>query len=210
MGHDERPPAPGGEGADLGEDLDAVLEVEEGGGLVEEQDFRVLDQRSGEEGELTLAAGEARDLAVGEISEPQAIEGFAGESHVGIALEAEQRLMRGTTHQDELTDPERKGHVEVLGYEGDAPGQSSSRKGRDVLAAQRHTARSRGESGGGDPQKGRLPDAVATDQAHDLAGVDGEVETREQHPSAHLRTDVFEAERRAHASGPRAWARRSR
>jgi hypothetical protein len=48
------------------EDLDLMLEIEEGGRFVQQKDFRFLSQGAGDDHSLLFAAAQLMDIAIGE------------------------------------------------------------------------------------------------------------------------------------------------
>src|SRR5262249_52444766 len=58
------------------EDVVAGFDVDAGGRFVEEEELGTTDQGAGQEGALLLTAGEVADVAVAELADAEALEGF--------------------------------------------------------------------------------------------------------------------------------------
>src|SRR5258707_12631395 len=151
----------------------ARLRVEPRGGLVHEQQLRVVDQRA-RQGQAPLhAAGERVDPRIGAPLE-------AGE------LEQRRNALRHLARrQPEIAaeDEQVLGHGEVgieiveLRHHADA-GARLARPGRHRLAEQLDLARVRHAQAEAQPQRGRLAGAVRPEQAEALAALDGKIDAR--------------------------------
>ena len=129
MGHEKDAEALGAvEPSQKGDTLRLVAQVEMGGGFVEHEETRALGERAREHHPLALASGQAIQRLAGERLDPRERHRLAGDLEVFPALEEAARGVRETTHEDELLDRVRKGVRDVLGHDGDLPGDRSPPK----------------------------------------------------------------------------------
>ncbi len=160
----------GSEGAEDGEEVALVGEVEEGGGFVEEEDAGLLGEGGGEEDALFFAAGESAEIAMAE--------GFAihlGESGVGlgevlIAFEPASGVGRAA-HEDDLFDGEGEGEIEGGFDEGDLAGEGAAVDFRDGLAAEEDFAGLGREMAREQTQERAFAGAVGAEDGNEFAGV---------------------------------------
>ncbi len=167
MGGEEDGFAAGGEGADLGPEGAAGLDVHADGGLVEEDDVGVAGEGEGEEGALLLAAGEIAELLVHDAVEAGDADEL-GDGH-GRGIVAAEEV-------DVLADVEHLGGVADLEHGSDAGA------GGGVAGVSAEDAGAAGGGGGEAEQEadgGGLAGAVRAEQGDDLAGVEGEAEAVE-------------------------------
>ena len=169
-GHDHRHAgALGAQGFDQAPELPARERVHAGGGLVEDQQVGVVDQRAAQP-ELLLHA--ARELAGGAVAKRCQAGG------VEQALDTRLALGRALAEQpreeiDVLAHRQRGVEVapQPLRHEGDARGQLLAKARVGHVAAQHaHAAALDGLDAGDDGQQGRFADAVRPDQADGAPG----------------------------------------
>ena len=112
-----------GELAEEFEEIDLVVEVEVGVGLVEEQDARLLDEAAGEEDALALAAGEVVDGAREEVGQVEELGGFLDDVHVVVGFEAEDFPVGSAAEAQVIADGVGGVVGWGLGEIGDAAGE---------------------------------------------------------------------------------------
>ena len=151
---------------------------ERGGGLVEDEEARLLGDRLGELDELLLAAPEAAERGARvDVAEADAGEHATG-GHVQ-ATEADEAAAVGpvAAEEDVLGDAERAGGGELLVDEADAEVLAFAHRGERGGAAVEGDLAGRGREGAGDDvDQRRLAGAVLADEADDLARRDAEVD----------------------------------
>ena len=208
VGDDEHRHAGGGERSHHVEDPGDELGVERRRRLVEQHQLGVERQRPGDRDALLLTAGQARRVLVGLVGEPD----------VG-QLRPRPRVGRRPAQPSRATQPERdvldggevREHVEVLehhadlGAQADQPsalGASEPRQPamllrRAVLAAVEddRSGRRRGDEVDAAQQRA-LARAARSDDAHDLATLDVEVDAVEHLDRAERLGDRAESEER--------------
>jgi hypothetical protein len=162
-GHDREAVA-GGQVAQQLEQLELVADVEERGGLVEQQQRRLLRERDGDPDPLAFAAGELDHQAVGEGLDARGGHRPAHRLGIGVGGTAEEAPVRVTSEQDELADRDAVGHQRRLRKVGQSPGQRSGAERVEPVTVDEDGARLGGGQPGEDAQQRRLPRAVGADQ----------------------------------------------
>lgn len=105
--------------------LDLVADVEEGGGLVEQQEVRLLGERHGDPDTLALTAREFVDRPFGEIVGLRRRKG-GGDRYVVFARPAgKDPLMRMAAAADKVGDGDALGRDGRLGQEAERAGKIS-------------------------------------------------------------------------------------
>jgi hypothetical protein len=133
--------SPAHQGLERGLHLAFGLRVERGGGLVEDQDRRVLEQRPGDRQALALAAGKAQPALADQgvqafrqlADEAQRVCGFRGRDDVALG---------GAVHRA-VGDVRVDGIVEqhdLLADERDVAAQAFQRQGLQVVPVEEHAA----------------------------------------------------------------------
>jgi hypothetical protein len=74
------------------------------GGLVEQQDWRLLCDGAGHEDALALTAGERGEAALRHVRHGDPLERLGDESMVGIVVALQWAFMRPAPHEDDLLD----------------------------------------------------------------------------------------------------------
>jgi hypothetical protein len=162
-GHEHGAALPGQVAKQVAEPHDA-LRVEAVGGLVEDQDARVTQQRSGESEPLPHAEGEAADVAFGGTGQPDQLEDLVAPS----VVHADERRV---DPQVVACSPAR---VEARGLQR-CPDDCRRPRQVDVpLSPDRGLAGVGVDQAEQHPQRGGLAGAVGAQEAGDPAGLDGE------------------------------------
>ena len=105
-------------------------EVERAGGLVEEQDRRLLGQGPGEDEALQLPARQRRESTLGHGGQVEGVEQLPAHAAVLGGLEAEVPDVRGPTEQHVVAHGHVGRQLGLLGHIGDEPGQALGRQRR--------------------------------------------------------------------------------
>ena len=155
----------------------ASAHVEQGAGLVEDEQARLHGERAGDGDALLLAAGEARGVGLGEGAHGDAVE-LAADAALDLGgLDAE---VLGAEGDVVLHDRGDDLVVGVLEHEAEAlaraavRGEVDAAAGEDVLAQERHVAGVRGEEPRQHEGERGLARAVGAQDADVLAGTDVE------------------------------------
>jgi hypothetical protein len=158
-------------GRDLGHPhrRDLVAEVEERGGLVEQQDARLLGERAREEDPTPLAARERVEAPVGEVDEVARLERPLDGATIEAARDGEEPLPRRATHHDRLTDREWPGDARLLRDERARARHRSARRRPRVETGEQYLTPLRREQPRDEADERRLPRAVRPEEADELA-----------------------------------------
>ncbi len=111
-----------GQPLDLVHQLSLIAEVEAGGRLVQDNELRILRERTGEENELPLTARDHRVGPFGQVRDSEALECIRCGRTVAFARTAEQVAVRGPAHEHHTLDRKRKGRRVRLGHVSDRTG----------------------------------------------------------------------------------------
>ena len=148
-----------------------ALRVQPGGGLVEEQHARAVEDGPGHHEPLGHAAGQGVDRRLGPPAELELLEQLVGGLPGGLGAHAEQPAVEVQVLPD--------GELAVQGVLlGDDPAELLGQRGvgRDVDAGDERPAGGRDHAGGEDAGRGGLACAVRAEEAEDLPGFHVEVE----------------------------------
>src|SRR5215510_8492721 len=99
--------------------LRLVAQVQVGGGLVEDEEARLLGERPREDDALSLPAREALERLRGERLHTREGHGFARDREIGAALEESRGGVGKAPHEHELLHGVREALGHVLGHHGD-------------------------------------------------------------------------------------------
>ena len=105
-----------------------MFEIQKCGRFIEQKHVWILHQGPSEKHELTLAPRQCRNRTICQVANPETFERLQCEIDITLTFETDQRLVRRPTHQDEFPDPKRKGHMEILWNESNAPREPAPRK----------------------------------------------------------------------------------
>src|SRR5215471_15693036 len=108
-----------GERADFAHYLALIAEVQARGRLVEHDESRLLSERTGEEHELALAAGDHRVGSLLEMRDAKPVEGARHNDVVPSGRPGEQIAMGGAAHQHHAFHREGEGRYMRLWHIGD-------------------------------------------------------------------------------------------
>ena len=143
------------------------FDVHAAGGFVQQQQFRVADQGSGQKDPLLLAAGEFPDVAAVEVGNAQPCHHFPGQFPVLLAMPGQQGIAAGAAHQHYFLDG--YGKVPVDGFQlGDIAGRGAFAAGRRALHGH-FAAEDPGRAQDG-AQHSRFAGAAGAQQADKIAG----------------------------------------
>ena len=148
-----------------------ALRVQPGGGLVEEQHARAVEDGPGHHEPLGHAAGQRVDRRLGPPAELELLEQLVRGLPGGFGAHAEQPPVEVQVLPD--------GELAVQGVLlGDDPAELLGQRGvsRDVDVGDERPAGGRDHAGGEDAGRGGLACAVRAEEAEDLTGLDVEVE----------------------------------
>lgn len=162
--------------------------VDPGQRLVEHQEIGERDQRLCEQRALALAARKLAHAAAALPGEPDHLERLVDRSAIAPG-DAEHRHPVLTDDRHEIVDRHRQVAVEVEDLRHIA-GAAAGRPLDADLAGMRHLTQQR-------PYERGLAAAVRSDDAMDLAGVDGEADVVEDLRAAELEGDIREPDRGA-------------
>ena len=151
-------------------DLAPHLEVERGQRLVEQEHLRTVDERARQGDPLRLAAGQRRDVALGELRQAHELEVARhelGDLRLGHPAQAQPER-----HVVEHVEMREQRHA----LEHEVHGALVGRQPRDVPAVDEDAAVVREVEAGDHAQERRLAAPARSEQAHELALGDVEVE----------------------------------
>ena len=143
-----------------------VAHVQTAGGLVQQQQTRLLHQRPGDGHLLPLAAGQLRDAALhqrGKGHVGQHLRGGGAVGWAGLQAEAGQAAQQHGVEHRQIAEPD------VLRHIGDAPCPLPPGQGRQLLPIEADGAAVRGADAQQIPEQRGLAGAVAAQQDADLA-----------------------------------------
>jgi hypothetical protein len=176
VGHEDEGVAALVEVAEDRHDHGLVDGVEVAGGLVGEDQRRLVDQGAGDGDALLLAARELARQVVEALAQPDAAQGLFGFTTVGHAVDVlgqHDVLQRGEIRdQVELLEDEADGALAVAGQLAGRHAGGTA----EVHTADPHPARARTVEAGEDVEKRGLAGAGRAGDGHPLALVDGQVE----------------------------------
>src|SRR5688500_19003794 len=152
----------------------AVLEVERGRWLVEEETFGLLRERARERDELALAARQLGHGARFEVRGVEARERLARRFEVARRLEAEALRVRAAARQHDFERGEGEDGRDGLRHVGHAARARPRLDARERLAAEQDLAARRLEQAGEQPDERRLARAVRADERREAAALHAE------------------------------------
>jgi hypothetical protein len=162
-----------GELAQGGEEFDLVADVEEGSGLIEEEDAGLLGEGAGDEDALFFAAREIAEVAVAEVG---AVHGGEGLVDLGPVFGAFKPGVHvgGAAHHDDLFDAVAEGEFEGGFDEGDLAGDGAAGEAGERYFAEVYGAAGDWLEAGEGAEESGLAGAVGAEDDGEFAG--GEVE----------------------------------
>ena len=154
------------------EDVVARLHVDAAGWFVEEEEPRISDKRPSEENSLLLSAGEVPDVFLPVFRDAEAFEQLQEIGFIGRSWPGPRSRGHRAAHQHRFFDRHREVPVDRLELRDVAERRTAARI--DGLAIHSHaTGIDPGDAQQGLQQR-RLPRAARTDNADELALLDGE------------------------------------
>ena len=147
------------------EDLQAVVDVEIRGGLVEQQYLGPLGQGPGHCHPLFFAAGQAGHRPLGQLLDAGGGERLVDQGQVGGGGRCEAVQVRVQPHLHHLAHGVAEADHEVLGHQGQPPGQLLFRPAVQGPAAKGHPAGMRLEQAAEQVEQGGLAAAVGAEDA---------------------------------------------
>src|SRR5579883_1841162 len=158
-----------GEGRDLAQDTHLIAEIERRGGLVHDQDARLLRQRAGDQHELALAAADLGIDALLEMLDAEHAKRALRHGAVMARGRGEEADMRAPPHQNDVDDVEGEEGGMRLRHVADDARDALPRPGRDVLAIEPHRAFEGRQQAQQRLHQGGLAAAVGAEEAQHLA-----------------------------------------
>ena len=169
------------------------------GGLVENEEFRIREERAADGELLLLTAGEHAAFAGQHFLQDgkQTVDAFEASVVGGPAATVDEE-----TYVEIFFDGEVREDVAALRDVGDpGAGADVGGEGGDVLAGEGEGAAAHGQEAGDGAERGGLAYAVATHEGDDFAGVHGEVDAAEDAGAGDVGFDGGELEEGAHSEG---------
>ena len=163
------------------EDVDLVSQVEEGGGLVQEDRLGALGQGQGDPYALALSAAELVDGAGGQLGDPHHLHGLLDGLPVLLRPLAEQALVGEAAAGHEVAHQHAAGHDGALGQQTDPSGHVLGAQAGDVGAVEQHRAPGGPVQPGQGAQQRGLAAGVGPDDGGEDAGRDVDVEVTGDH-----------------------------
>ena len=163
------------------EDVDLVGQVEEGGGLIEQDRLGALGQGQGDPHALALATAELVDGAGGQLGNPHHLHGLLNGLPVLLRPLAEQALVGEAAAGHEVAHQHAAGHGGALRQQADPAGDLLGAQANDVGTIEEY--RSSGgpvQPGQGAQQRG-LPAGVGPHDGGEDTGGDVDVEVAGDH-----------------------------
>ena len=148
-----------------------TLRVKAGGGLVEEEHRRAVEDRAGHHQPLGHAAGQGVHRGLGPLGQLEPVEQFVGQAAGLARADAEQAAVEIEVLPHGELPVER-----VLLRHDPAQLLCQRRVGRHIDAADESASRRRHDAGGQHPGSGRLACAVGPEESEDLTGPHLEVQ----------------------------------
>ena len=110
-----------------------VAVVQRRGGLVHHQHLRLLRQRTGDQHQLLLAAGEMGEVPLPQMGRAHLLQRLVRLPYLGRARLLEGVQLTGRAHQHRVQHRVAEGGRVDLGDVGDASGPLTGRQGREIL-----------------------------------------------------------------------------
>ncbi|MDF3042397.1 MAG: hypothetical protein K0Q71_5103 [Thermomicrobiales bacterium] len=153
------------------QDVVAGLDVDTGGGLVENEEVRLANQRARQEHPLLLSAGEVTNLPPAQAGQSQPLQDDRGSTAILPAGPGQWTHAAYAPHHHDVLDRDREGPVDRfdLGYVADSLGRTT-RRDRDAI--DENPARDPRQAAEDRLEQRRLPGAAGTDQSHELPAWD--------------------------------------
>ena len=158
--------------AEHGQDVHLAAQVEAGGGLVQEQEFRFLDQCAGDGDLLEFAAAELVDVAQGEVVEVQPFQGRIDHAQVLFAHPPDDVRLAAHEHRVENGQP---GGLGPLGHVADAERDLGGAHREHVAVLDQDLALGGRVDGVYALEQGGLAHAVGAEDGQQLAAVQVEL-----------------------------------
>src|SRR5579884_452887 len=184
VGDDEEAQFPGlGDPAEQGVDRGLPLRVDAGGGLIEEEDLRIVEQRVGDQDALELSAGEVPQGLLPQRLGVDLAERLPDAPRPGPPSPPERVA---ALEQEELHDAQRERPVEL----------ESLRDVGDRAPAVPEDPALVGDEPEERPEEGRLPGAVGADDGERGPPGEGEAHVLEDHGPVHAHGEVLDRQHR--------------
>ena len=163
------------------EDVDLVGQVEEGGGLIEQDRLGALGQGQGDPHALALTTAELVDGAGGQIGDSHHLHGLLDGLPVLPRPLTEQALMGEATTGHEVAHQHAAGHGGALGQQADPAGDLLGAQAGDVSAIEENNPLGGLVQPGQGAQQRGLPAGVGPHDGGEDAGRDVDVEVTGDH-----------------------------
>ncbi len=168
-----------GEGAQQLDQLQPGGQVEERGGLVEQQDGGLLGERPRDHEALALAVAELRHRTAGQVPGTGGVQGPLDRAPVGVVEPAEPSGVRGASEGDEVVAEQLPGGDPVGEDDGQLRGELARGEVGDGPPAQLDASGEPRLGAGEGAHEGGLADAVRADEAGQLPCAQGDVDAGE-------------------------------
>ena len=166
--HDDRKALFMGQLLQDGQQLDLALDVQKGGGLVQQQHFRLLADGTGQQNTLTLAVTDAVEVPVREMRSSGNFQCILHGLPVGVGQNAQPPGVRDAPGGGKLKAGGQLGAAGVRQHQGQLLRPGRAGVGGQVLPVQQHSAAQRGQLSGQCFEQGGFARTVGADKDKDL------------------------------------------
>ncbi len=151
-----------------------VAVIQRGGGLVHDEELRLLAQGAGNEHQLLLAAGEGGEVPLRQVGHTQLLQGGQSLLLQGLGGALERGQVPGQAHEGGVQHGIAEGGTVYLRDVGDAGRQLPAGEGPHVAAVQRDGAGVALQAAQQAAEEGALAGAVGTQHGEEITGGHGE------------------------------------
>ena len=157
-----------------GQQLDLALDVQKRGGLVQQEDLRLLADGAGQQDALALAVADAVEVPVGKVGSPHQRKGVPHGLFVRFGKDAQPPGVGDAARRRKLKTGGQLGAAGVGEHQGQPLCAGRAGVGGKVLAAQQHGAAEGGQLPGQRFEQRGFARAVRADEGQDLPAPDAE------------------------------------
>ena len=151
-----------------GQEFQLMADIEKGGGLVQDQDFRVLTDRPGEQDPLALAVADLCEIPVSEIGDLREGHGLLYDFPIPGTCDPEPPRVGITAESDDFAAGHELRILPLRGHDGKRFCGLSRLQCGEIFIFQEHRSPQRGETSGNCSEEGRFSCPVRSDQGEDL------------------------------------------
>ena len=195
-----------------GQQLDLALDVQKGGGLVQQQHFGLLADGTGQQNTLTLAVTDAVEVPVREMRSSGNFQCILHGLPVGVGQNAQPPGVRDAPGGGKLKAGGQLGAAGVGHHQGHLPGALRAGVVCKALSVQQDSAPLRGQLGRQRLEEGRFARTVGSDEGEDAPLFGSEADVLHQRRFAVADGKVIGAAEGfffAHSRPPSVWRRTS-